>query len=255
MAFNITNFRSQIKTFSQPNHFDMMFNGVPKGFNPSNPDIATFPYNSDNYFHNTGMRYRAFSTHLPGRTLDVVERRYSGPSRLIPTGYVYQALPISIYENHANNVKPFFDRWMSLIAENDYWFVKYYDDIIIPELRLHLYSKASTKDSANDATPIKTYILSEVFPISINSVQLDWNTTNAVTIINVEIQYHSWKLMDYVKYDDNFAQDFEDSNTRTNKTKPKNIKTKKSAPLLPNIPEQTPFSIDNIINRNPFSTN
>lgn len=200
MAFNINKFRSQFNTFAQPNHFDMMFVGGKDGTLP-----AKMKYNEgDEYFFNRGMKHRAFSTQLPGRTLDVVERKYSGPARLIPTGYVYQALPISIYENHANNVKPFFDKWMSLVAEQDFWYTKYYDDIIVPELRLHLYPKSPKSDSANDALPIKTYILTEVYPISVNAVQLDWNTTNALTIINVEIQYHKWKMQEYIEYEDEY---------------------------------------------------
>lgn len=248
MAFNIRDFRAEFKTFSQPNHFDLMFNGVPPALG------KTWGNKSDEYFHNRGMMHRAFSTQLPGRTLDVVERRYSGPTRLIPTGYVYQAMPISIYENSARNVKPFFDRWMSLISERDGWFTKYYDDIIVKELRLHLYEKASKKDSANSALPIKTYQLLEVYPISVNAVQLDWNTTNAVTIINVELQYHTWKIMDESKYDDDFDNTFEGTR-EVNKT-PVNTTSTKSKPLLPKIPNQTEFDINrDIINRNPFSTN
>lgn len=246
MAFNIRNFRSEFRTFSQPNHFDMMFVGqLPLGMRD---------YAICEYFSTTGMRHRAFSTQLPGRTLDVVERRYSGPTRLIPTGYVYQALPISIYENSAGNVKYFFDKWMSLIAEQDYWFTKYYDDIIIEDLRLQLYSKLSKKDSAGGAVPTKTYILKEVFPISVNAVQLDWNTTNAVTIINVELQYYKWQLADTIAYDDSF-DDFEGKKNSINKTPTNNKSNKKSKPLLPAIPEQKQFDINrDIINRDPFST-
>lgn len=194
MAFNITEFRNHFHSFSQPNHFDLYFrggftnNGFPNGMKHSE---------YDKYFMANGMKHRAFSTQLPGRTLDVVERKYSGPTRLVPTGYVYQALPISIYETREHNVKPFFDKWMETVAQHDYWFTKYYDDIIMPNLVLDLYPKNPKISSAKQATPIATYILSEVYPISMNAVQLDWNTTNALTIINIEIQYHRWVAVDY----------------------------------------------------------
>ncbi len=204
MAFNITEFRNHFLTFAQPNHFDMVFVG---GENSAGVGLPkAMHYNEgDEYFFNRGIKHRAFSTQLPGRTLDVVERKYSGPTRLVPTGYVYQTLPISIYENHANNVKPFFDRWMETISSHDYWYTKYYDDIIVAELRLHLYPKNAMGDSAKDALPIKTYILKEVYPISVNAVQLDWNTTNAMTIINVELQYHHWERAEYTQYGDSFT--------------------------------------------------
>ena len=96
--------------------------------------------------------------------------------------------------------------------------------------------------------------MKEVFPISVNAVQLDWNTTNAVTIINVELQYYKWQLADTIAYDDSF-DDFEGKKNSINKTPTNNKSNKKSKPLLPAIPEQKQFDINrDIINRDPFST-
>lgn len=183
MAFNTERFRSNLVNFAQPNHFEMAFIGpIPKApFNEA--EIKLF---------DTTFRFRAFSSQLPGRTLDTLERRYSGPSRMVPTGYAYQPMQISILETENHDVRGFFDKWMNLVASNDSWYCKYYDDIIVQQLRLELFTRHCWLDSAGGSTPVKVYTLHEVYPIAVTATQLDWGSNNTITVINVELQYYIW---------------------------------------------------------------
>lgn len=192
MAFNAAKFRANLINFAQPNHFELRFIGpLPDG---------TFNKAETNFF-NTNFSFRAFSAQLPGRTLDTLERRYSGPSRMVPTGYVYQPMQISILENEDYDVRGFFDKWMNLVSGRDSWFCKYYDDLIVQRLVLSLYPRNSVnlgKDSAGEAVPSKVYTLHEVYPISVTSSQLDWGSNNVITVITVELQYHMWTPSDTI---------------------------------------------------------
>lgn len=188
MAFNIKAFRSNLKSYAQPNHFSMAFIGpAPTGAKFTDDELKLF---------GTDFKFRAFSTSLPGRNLDTLDRRYTGPSRLIPTGYAYQPLTISILETENHDVRGFFDKWMSFVSEGDSWFCKYYDEIIVQELRLELYTRNPWADSAGSATPVKVYTLKEVYPIAVTATQLDWGSNNNITIINVELQYYIWTATD-----------------------------------------------------------
>lgn len=187
MAFNTQAFRANLKSFAQPNHFSMSFIGPPKGLNFTEDETRLF---------DTNFKFRAFSASLPGRNLDTLERRYTGPSRLIPTGYAYQPMTISILETENHDVRGLFDRWMNHVASYDSWFSKYYDDIIAQELRLELYTRSPWLDSAGGATPVKVYTLKEVYPIAVTATQLDWGSNNNITVINVELQYYIWTATD-----------------------------------------------------------
>lgn len=187
MAFNTTKFRAEMakNNFAQPCHFELQFVGNPPKLPFQDKELEIF----------YGMKLKAFSTQLPGMIIDTIERRYHGPTRLIPTGFVYQQLPLMIYENSQHTVRGMFDTWMEGIAANKDWFVRYYDDIIVPEMRLSLYERKAPSDSAGDALPIKTYIFEEVYPISVSAVQLDWSATNTLMGVSIDMQYHKWRIL------------------------------------------------------------
>lgn len=187
MAFNTQKFRAELakSKFAQPNHFEIQFVGEP-------PKLPFQQKELDIFY---GMRMKAFSTQLPGMVIDTIERRYHGPTRLIPTGFAFQQLPLMIYETSDHVVRGMFDTWMYGIAENKDWFVRYYDDIIVKEMRLSLYEKAPQQDSAGEALPVKTYIFEEVYPISVSAVQLDWSANNTMMGVSVDLQYHRWSIL------------------------------------------------------------
>lgn len=198
MAFNTKDFRANLKTYAQPNHFSMSFIGPPPGAKITKGGSSPGPNFTEDELRlfDTNFKFRAFATSLPGRNLDTLDRRYTGPSRLIPTGYAYQPLLISILETENHDVRGFFDKWMGYIADGASWFSRYYDDIIVQEMRLELYTRSPWLDSAGGATPVKVYTLKEVYPIAVTATQLDWGSNNNITVINVELQYYIWTSSD-----------------------------------------------------------
>lgn len=187
MAFNTEKFRKSFGSHVQPNHYTVEFIGKPNlpNFTPE-----------QNAIFDSGVGMRCFSTQLPGLILDTIERRYSGPYRLIPVGFVYQQVPIMLYENENFEVRGLFDSWMYGIAENRDLFVRYYDDIIAHEMRVHLFNRYPNILDG-EATPVKTYIFEEVYPLSVGAVQLDWSANNTILGVNVEIQYHRWSVINH----------------------------------------------------------
>lgn len=183
MAFNVENFRKYMASgFVQPNHYEIEFVGAPPAILQSSSIYSTF----------SGVKMKCFSTQLPGMVLDVIERRYSGPYRLIPVGFTFQQLPIMLYEDSYYNVRTLFDTWMYSIAEDRDLFVKYYDDIIAKQMNIYLYKKGGD----GELQPIRTYMLEEVYPLSVSPVQLDWSANNTVMGVNIELQYHRWSVME-----------------------------------------------------------
>ena len=179
MPYNAKKFRDRIKTFAKPSTFDIQFTGLPESiFLPA--DIKTFDE----------LQFRAYSTQLPGINLDTVERRYHGPQRMIPTGYFYQQMNISIIETGDYKMRELFDYWVNQIApaQNGYYLF-YYDELIAKEMLIKLY------DKANNEKIIKTYKLEEVYPIGISPVVLDWGYRDTFTAINIDLAYRKWSVI------------------------------------------------------------
>lgn len=190
MAFNLKQFRESTKKgFVQPNHYEIEFVGAP-------PAILKDKEVS-NSFNNVKMK--CFSTQLPGMVLDVIERRYHGPYRLIPVGFTFQQMPIMLYEDTSYSVRKLFDTWMYSIAEDRDLFVKYYDDIIAKQMNIYLYKRGfNSNNQTTESIPVRTYILEEVYPLSVSPVQLDWSANNTVMGVSVELQFHRWSVVDGV---------------------------------------------------------
>lgn len=185
MAFNTANFRrSMNKGFVQPNHYEIEFVGAP-------PAILKDKNVSDSF---GGAKMRCFAAQMPGMVLDVIERRYSGPYRLIPVGFTFQIMPLMLYEDSDYSVRNLFDTWMYSIAEDRDLFVKYYDDIIAKQMNIYLYKKGG--GAKDEMEPVRTYMLEEVYPLSVSPIQLDWSANNTVIGVSIELQYHRWSVME-----------------------------------------------------------
>jgi len=225
MAFNTQVFRKTLdKNYVQPNHYEIEFVGAPPAILKDKSVAAAF----------NNVKMKCFSTQLPGMVLDVIERRYNGPYRLIPVGFTFQQMPIMLYEDSSYSVRKLFDTWMYSIAEDRDLFVKYYDDIIAQQMNIYLYKKGAP--GAKELIPVRTYMLEEVYPLSVSPVQLDWSANNTIMGVNIELQYHRWSVMDGAPATSNNDKR---SHTR-NQSSGEPLKINKNAQQIGNNIKETP---------------
>lgn len=177
MAFNTTDFRNKLVSIASPATFEIRLSGFDKINIFNKKERAAIDY----------IPYRAFSSQIPGTYVDTIDRTYSGPRRMVPIGLQYQSCPIMIYEPKTYMIRQIFDKWHKYISSiGQTWNTPYYDNCIADNLVLTTFDKMGK--------PIISYIMHEVFPISVTPVQVDWGSSNSYVVTNVEFQFHRWDV-------------------------------------------------------------
>jgi len=178
MPFNAQDFRSHLSTnggLAQNNHFEVILT-TPKILNGD--ALASFT---------DKLTMRAHMVDMPARTLETLDRRYSGPMRNIPVGHTYTTLQLEFIETGDRKTRMFFDEWQeAMMRSTNGWDVPYYNDLICPTIELRLFNRYSSQISAS-------YVFHECFPVSIGANQLAWETQNQGIMVPIEIAYYRWE--------------------------------------------------------------
>lgn len=200
MAFNTLKLRESLALSNpaSPAYFELRFVKMPniflKGKDDSEPAVNQYVRNRGGRVQKWGDNFQDFKmrcseTDLPARQLMTQERRYSGPQRLIPYGAIYSTLNVNLIEGKNLRMRELFDTWQDCIfgtsGIRDYqvYRPRYYDDII-GDLMLDIYDKSGNV--------VRSYLITDVFPVSVNPSQLSWSGDSQVMTVPVEFAYHEF---------------------------------------------------------------
>jgi len=201
-GFDATKFRANLLNANPASsaYFELAFLGLPpcfEGEKHNRPDLVTRrehvmsargirPQKWEDNF--ADFRFRAMATDLPARQLETQERRYNGPSRLIPYGLLYSNLNVELIEGKNLRMREFLDAWMDFIYGGEkgmdyYPRPLYYDDIIC-NMELRVYDKSGNI--------VRTYILQDCFPVTVAPSHLSWANDNQFIVVPVEFAFHDF---------------------------------------------------------------
>lgn len=180
MAFNVSKFKNAIKDSSPvtgTNTFEVQFIGLPNALKTQNSKFHQ-AYNN--------MRFRCSNAQLPSKITTSTQLQLAGHALNIPYSATNQPLSVEFIETPSLHIRTFFETWFNLIenSKNKYK-SHYYDDLIMDKVLLKVFSPCGKT--------VGNYEFNEVFPQSIAVNQLDWNSTNSILTIPVELQYYNWK--------------------------------------------------------------
>jgi hypothetical protein len=188
-AFNAEIFRSQTGKPASPSQYLVTLGKTP---NIMGSRYSELP-----------LAMTAQTAEIPARQLDVVERRYNGPIRSVPTGHTYSTLNIEYFETSDYNIRNYFNTWQNeIFKETEAWKVPFYRDIIAPWIDIELFGPDGRRMSA--------YRIYEVFPVTISSTQLGWGLTNQSMNTNIEFAYHRWEELSFKKTEKKGQPDIEE---------------------------------------------
>lgn len=183
MAFNAEEFRKRVfdKRPLSPAFFEVEI--------PVVPNCLKDYVNANSLFRD--LSFKIHRTDIPTRQFETMERRHNGPQRVIPYGLIYASHQMEIIEDELSNTRAIFDTWMwSCFNELDLYKVKYYDDIIAPEVNIKVYNSSGEV--------IAIYRLKEVYPINVGVSQLAWDSRDQFMTIPVEFSYREF-VVEYPK--------------------------------------------------------
>ena len=172
----VDSFKSRISSagLASPNKFEIEFSKLPSGLSSTfgNPrDIA--------------LMVESVST--AGRNVQSVLDITYGYRREVPyNAPTYNPITISILCSEGLKEKVFFDKWNSLIVAQRPGFDNAYYDSIIGTM------KVKTLDRTLSATNTYEITYNEVYPKTVNSIEMNHSTQNATVRLGVEMAYSYW---------------------------------------------------------------
>lgn len=139
------------------------------------------------------LSYLCDAAEFPGRTFEVSEARYYGPSVVLPYNTKYtQELSLSFITRGEAYERQLFDDWMGIINPvNNFNFEyakNYYADIDVYQL-----SEAPEDNQTRPTAPKTTYMwsLKNAWPATVNPQQVTW-ADNDVLRLSVSFIYQYW---------------------------------------------------------------
>jgi len=173
MSFSISQFKSRVASegFLRSSHYDVMINAPVGGF--------------DN------IRLRTETASLPGSAhlnVDVYRPYNTGVVYTIP--YSYNPTPVACVhtvDSNSDLIKAFWN-WSNLITDlegTEYQHAANYHDNYVGTMTIMVRGP--------DGSTKSTYTLNEVFPESIDQVQMSWGSEDIVRL-NVSYRYSSYNV-------------------------------------------------------------
>jgi hypothetical protein len=194
MAFNITNFLSNVNKFgiAKTNMFEVFIGpATMPNIGPLNQMAeasgGTYP-SSDDF-----LNFRCESVEFPGRGASVITHRVYGPLHQVPYNITVSPIVMTFLLSTALREKVFFESWMEYICGLDNvgqgpapkYNARYYDDykadIII-----------SQYEPANQ-TKVYSAKLCEAFPLNVNPLSANRTDTNTAMKLTVQFAYKRWE--------------------------------------------------------------
>jgi hypothetical protein len=132
------------------------------------------------------LSFNAKSATLPGRSIEAGSVRYSG-------GYehkkaihsTYSDLEVSFYLSEDLIEKEVMDAWQSLIFDPNYQISSYPDD--------YYGSVIVTKYTVGKGNaPIASYTYHNAWPMNVQDVAQDWDSSSQIDVLPVQFSYHRW---------------------------------------------------------------
>ena len=122
---------------------------------------------------------------LPGRQIMTTEYASVKKSEKIPYNYLNEDVNMSFHLTNDYYIKRIFDSWMELIVNFERFRTYYYSDFV-STIRIQ------PLDSQN--RPIYEVVLFNAYPISSNSIELDNNSENTFTKLQVTMTFEDFTI-------------------------------------------------------------
>ena len=151
----------------------------------------------------TDLHFMCEVAELPGRSFNVVQARYYGPSQVFPTNTEYQPITLTFLCRADSRERRFFDDWLDLINPtdtfnyaypNEYWsqidvfqYTEYADPSPVgPLASIPLVSMTLTPHISYQWSMIKAW------PIAVNAQPVNWAEQDVLRL-NVTFAYKNWE--------------------------------------------------------------
>lgn len=174
MAFNVDQFRSRMASDgARPNLFQV--------------DL-TFPIGINAFDAPAQLSFTAHAAQLPGSTVGVARQFYFGREVKFPGNRVFQDWSISVINDEDFYVRNVFESWSDAINSHSQN-IRRADFVSSQGYAVDGKVTQFTKDGV----PSKTYNFVGMFPVSIDPINVSWDSNDRIEEFGVTFSYQYWE--------------------------------------------------------------
>lgn len=168
----LTEFKNQLIQMVRPNRFLVKINP---------PSI---------YDHGQDLNllvYLAQSAKIPEKNLGEIEIKYHGMSLKLPGDFSHDDLSISFFNHYGWEPRDFFEDWVEVIQEVSGDNVRSDAVSVIDDSTITIDQLGDSEDDV-----LASYTFYDVFPKSVQAIDLNMETTDSVQTFTVDFAYSHW---------------------------------------------------------------
>lgn len=183
MSFSIESFTQKIDNNGGPFKANRFF------VNLSVPNALTDLYDSS-------INFTIETASITGRNLTTFDDKKYGPIRKIARETLYQDLNLSFILTNSMKEKTLFDAWFEHINPSNTFNVRYYDSYVA-DLEVAAFDNTSGSSAQGNGMPsfesaIYRIKYEEAYPVSMDSIALNWGDNNNIAKMNIQFAYKKW---------------------------------------------------------------
>jgi len=166
-VFSITAFRSALAGGARPNLFKFSFGALPSGVSLTGSDVLV----------KAGA--------IPGYTLGVIEVPFRSRRIKVPGDRTFAEWTVIVINNESQSIRKGFEDWMSYITDNNFSNA----NLRRAGAGIDYTTQITVEQLKDDNSTSKRTVLYHAFPTDVSTIDLSYDTTDAVEEFTVTFQY------------------------------------------------------------------
>jgi len=166
-VFSITAFRSALAGGARPNLFKFSFGALPSGVSLTGSDVLV----------KAGA--------IPGYTLGVIEVPFRSRRIKVPGDRTFAEWTVTVINNESQSIRKGFEDWMSYITDNNFSNA----NLRRAGAGIDYTTQITVEQLKDDNSTSKRTVLYHAFPTDVSTIDLSYDTTDAVEEFTVTFQY------------------------------------------------------------------
>ena len=174
MAFNITDFKSQISLgLARPNLFQWQM---------------SFPAAINSGTAGQKLTFMTKDAELPGSLVEPVPVPYFGRVVYVAGDRRFDPITITVMNDEDFAVRDVFERWLNAIKQHEE------NSTTLPNL-LDYQSDGKVQQFSKDKRVIKEYTFTGMMPYQVSPIRLAWEANNQIELFTVSLVYTDWRAV------------------------------------------------------------
>lgn len=135
--------------------------------------------------------YLCDATELPGRSTDIIENRYYGPSFNVPRNAKYSGvIDLSIICRSEGFERQFFDDWLNVINPVTNFNFEYRENYI-SKIDVYQFAEYAKDKDSTFPKPVYQWTLHEAWPVQVTDQKVTW-ADDDIQRLSVSFTYRYW---------------------------------------------------------------